>query len=87
MSSRDEELAAELVARCNDARRQLSEDMAAAGLRAEDGWRISESTRHRNGKTELVFRPIHRVLPSPGGMECIVSIDEPGLVIDSVCTT
>ena len=86
MQTRDDrKLAEELIARCDAARRQLSEDMAAAGLHAKDGWRISESMRYDNGRTELLFRPIHRVLPSPAGMECVVSIDEPGLVIESVC--
>jgi hypothetical protein len=86
MPSRDDQsLAAELFARCEAARRQLTEDMAAAGLYAKDGWRISESMRYDQGRTELLFRPIHRVLPSPPGMECVVSIDQPGLAIESAC--
>jgi hypothetical protein len=83
----DGKLASELIARCEAARRQLTADMAAQGLFAKDGWRIAEEVRSREGRTELFFRPIHRVLPSPPGLECIVSIDQPGRVIESVCTS
>ena len=84
-ASPDEELSAAFSAECNAAREHLRREMASRGLHERDGWRISESTRHVSGRTELVMRPVHRTLAAPAELECVVSIDEPGSSIESNC--
>lgn len=70
--------------RCAAARVHLLGEMERLGMRERDGWRIAESTRNVTGGSELVMRPIHRVLPTPDGVECVVRIEESG-VTDSHC--
>ena len=84
-SQRDSAIAALFSAKREEARATLRYHMDKRGLREGDGWRISESIRHREGKTELVLRPIHLRLDSPVDLECIVTIDEPGLAISTHC--
>jgi hypothetical protein len=84
MNTRDELLSREFGARCEDARAALRKHMAERGLRKEDGWRVHEFTRHVNGHTELVMRPIHSHLAAPD-LECLCIIDEPGSNVSSEC--
>ena len=81
----DSSLAAAFAAKCEEARRMLRGHMEARGLFEKDGWRINESIRHRQGRTELVLRPIHLRLDAPDGLECVVGIDEPGHKITADC--
>ena len=81
----DSALAAAFAAKCDEARLTLRGHMEARGLLEKDGWRINESIRHRQGRTELVMRPIHLRLDSPDGLECVVTIDEPGHTITAEC--
>lgn len=83
----DSTLAAAFAAKCEEARAMLRGHMEARGLFEKDGWRINESIRHRQGRTELVLRPIHLRLNAPEGLECVVGIDEPGHGITSDCQT
>ena len=83
----DASLAATFTAKCEEARLLLRKHMEARGLFEKDGWRINESIRHRQGRTELVMRPIHLRLNAPTGLECVVGIDEPGHTITADCET
>ena len=87
MTPRDEHLFAEFTSRCAEARGRLREHMAERGLRAEDGWRIHEFTRESDGQVQLVMRPVHSQLGSPGDLECNCTIDEPGSNISADCRT
>jgi len=78
MSTRDGDLSREFGLRCDEARAALQKHMAEHGLRIEDGWWIHEFTRHVEGHTELVMRPMHRRLTAPPELECICTIDEHG---------
>lgn len=82
---RDASLAAEFASRYAETRSLLLSKMEERGLLARDGWRIHESTRTRDGRTELVLRPMHAAHPIPEDLECVVSIDEPGTSIESHC--
>ena len=75
------------AARCEEARTSLRAHMEAAGLRAADGWRISEVIRPSRTGTELYMRPIHRYLDPPEGLECVVWIDTEGESIGMECDT
>lgn len=66
------------------ARAYLWREMNARGLFERDGWRIVETTRETANGTELVMRPMHRALPAPEGLECVVEIREDE-VIESHC--
>ena len=81
----DDALSVELTKRCVAARDHLRGEMLSLGLFPEEGWRIAEKTRFADGHTEIVFWPIHNHLPSPPGVECIVSIDESGESIRNTC--
>ena len=76
----DEALAAAALARITQAKRQLDELMAQAGLRSHEGWRMSEEIRSSVSGTVLVFRPIHRTHHS--GIEVTVEIDHTGRLIE-----
>ena len=84
--SSDEGLAAEFSARRAEAERFLWQEMQKLGLRKDDGWSISESTRDGSGGSELVLRPIHRTRTAPVGLECVVRIVELTKTIDSECS-
>lgn len=84
-NSQDSRIAALFSAKREEARSTLRYHMEKRGLREGDGWRISETIRHREGRTELVLRPIHLRLDPPPDLECIVTIDEPGLAISTHC--
>ena len=84
--SSDQELAAEFSARRAHAEAFLWREMRKLGLRAEDGWSITEITRDRGGGSELVLRPIHRTLTPPEGLECVVTISEERGAVDSECS-
>jgi hypothetical protein len=77
MAENDQALASNLAQRIADARASLESEMAAAGLRARDGWRIAEEVRHTVEGTDFIFRPIHMKLAHPE-MERRVSIDHEG---------
>lgn len=85
MSNKDTALAEAFAAKRDEAREKLRGHMRACGLLESDGWRINESVRHREGRTELVLRPIHLRLDTPPGLECVVTIDEPGHHITADC--
>ena len=72
---------ADLLARAFAAARERAQaylwaEMEKSGLRREDGWSIVETTREAQGGTQIVLRPMHRHLPAPEGLECIVGIAE-----------
>lgn len=81
----DEVLSIELTKRCQAARAFLYDEMSRLGLTPEAGWRIADKTRFVEGRTEIVFWPVHTHLPSPEGLECVVSIDESAKELDSTC--
>ena len=85
MPNLDDVLAAAFAAKRQQARVTLRGRMDRRGLLEKDGWRIDEAIRHREGRTELVLRPIHLRLPMPHDLECIVAIDEPGSNVTSDC--
>ena len=80
-------LAKVFAAKCDEARDTLRGHMNARGLWERDGWRITETVRHRHGRTELVLRPIHLRLDPPPNLECVVAIEEPGWDISADCVT
>src|SRR4051812_39665327 len=82
---RDHQLAEEFTAHRAKAHAHLRHEMDALGMTAAEGWRIAESTREVVGGLEMVLRPIHRYLPSPPGLECIVRIETPVEVVESEC--
>ena len=61
-------------------------EMARLNLTRADGWSIVEFTRERSGGTEIVMRPMHLTLPSPEGIECVVSVQEDSGDVGSHCT-
>ena len=79
-------MAAEFRNKVAAAREQLLAHMRAVGLRPEDGWRISETLRQLEGRTELVLWPVHRVHVAPESLRCVVTIDTPGVEIEMDCT-
>lgn len=81
----DEILAAQFSARRAEAEAYLRREMEKLGLFERDGWSIGEVTRERGGGSELVLKPIHRTLPSPEGVECVVRIREDEPSVDSHC--
>ena len=81
----DSTLAVQFAKKRDEARDTLRRHMEERGLAESDGWRITETIRHRNGRTELVLRPIHLRLDPPPGLECVVAIDEPGSRITADC--
>ncbi|HUJ01058.1 MAG TPA: hypothetical protein VLY46_12530, partial [Usitatibacter sp.] len=66
--AREHDLARTLAQRRAEARAHLHREMAALGLRVEDGWRIIETIRQNGTRTELYLRPIHLHLPTPEGL-------------------
>ena len=84
-TDRDAVLSIELTQRCEAARNYLYEEMRRLGLLPENGWRIVDKVRSVQGRTEIVFWPVHSHLPSPDGLECVVSIDESATEIESTC--
>lgn len=72
-----ESLAAEVVARLAEAKRELSERMHALGMSPANGWRVTEELRHTIRGTEWIFRPVHLREPSPD-LEVRVAIDHAG---------
>ena len=84
---RDELLVKEFRDKVAAARVQLLSHMRALGLRPEDGWRIGETLRQLDGKTELVLWPVHRLHVAPESLRCVVTIDTPGVDIEMDCTT
>lgn len=79
-------LAVEFSVKRLEARATLRKHMDERGLLEKDGWKIAEVLRQREGKTELVMRPIHLRLLPPDDLVCIVAIDDVGSQIDSTCT-
>lgn len=75
-----EVLATEVVRRIAAAKERLLADMAARGLKREDGWRIVEELRTTVGGTQFVFRPVHLRKDSPD-LEATVVIDTSGRAI------
>ena len=70
--------------RTKEARARLIALMAARGLFISDGWAIHDSVRERDGKLQLVLRPIHLRHDVPDDLECVVAIEESG-EIESHC--
>lgn len=83
--AKEEAISIELTRRCQAARSFLFGEMLRLGLLPEDGWRIADKTRLIKGRTEIVFWPVHSHLPSPAGLECVVSIDESSMEVDNTC--
>jgi hypothetical protein len=72
-----EALAAEVVTRLAEARRQLAAQMSAMGLGIANGWRVTEELKHTVRGTEWTFKPVHLREPSPP-LEVKVAIDHDG---------
>jgi hypothetical protein len=72
-----ESLAAEVVARLADAKRELAARMQEMGMTASTGWRVTEELRHTVAGTEWIFRPVHLREASPD-LEVRVAIDHGG---------
>ena len=72
-----ESLAAEVVARLQEAKRELVARMQGLGLSPASGWRITEELRHTVHGTEWIFRPVHLREPAPD-LEVRVAIDQSG---------
>jgi hypothetical protein len=53
------------------------------GLRARDGWKVTEVMREARGGTELVLRPLHLRLDAPDGLECVIWICGDSGAVDS----
>ena len=77
MQNQDEVLSAAIRARIEQARADVSAQMAALGLRQKDGWRIHEEMRSVLGGTQWVLRPVHIHRDAPG-VEAVVTIDASG---------
>ena len=82
----DDQLSAALSAEIAKAEAYLWSEMQRMGLRREDGWKITQSTRDGRGGSEIVLRPIHLRLPTPDGLECVVHIVESGTSVDTECS-
>ena len=80
----DEALSRELTCRRFAARGLLVAEMERQGLLAEHGWRVAEETRFVESCSQIVFRPVHPQLPSPG-LECVACIDEFGQEFRGFC--
>ncbi len=85
MDARDKSPSRQFALCYEEARETLRKHMAEHGLLEENGWWIYEFTRHLEGRTELVMRPMHRQLTALHDLECVVVIDEPGSNITSEC--
>lgn len=72
-----ESLAAEVVARLEQAKRELAARMQSKGMTSATGWRVTEELRHTVIGTEWIFRPVHLREPSPD-LEVRVAIDHGG---------
>lgn len=72
-----ESLAAEVVARLEQAKRELAIRMQSKGMTSATGWRVTEELRHTVTGTEWIFRPVHLREPSPD-LEVRVAIDHGG---------
>ena len=83
--NQDEILSVELTRRCEAARAFLYDEMFRLGLTRDAGWRIADKIRFVQGRTEIVFWPVHPHIASPKGLECVVSIDESATELDSTC--
>ena len=83
--SRTQHLARAMATERERAKDMLRDEMRGLGLREEDGWNIVEFTRDARGGTEIVLRPLHRQLPSPPGLECIVGIVEEDGTVHARC--
>ena len=81
----DIDLAHAFAARCEEARSNLRAHMRSRGLHPEEGWRIHEQVRQRDGRMMIVMTPIHLRLPSPSGLECNCAIHEPSGEASSDC--
>jgi hypothetical protein len=86
MRTEKEAIAAAIFAeRCVEARTHLRAEMERAGLHQSDGWDIVECIRQRDGRSEILMRPLHMRHPTPPDIECVVSIDSTDAAIDSEC--
>ena len=83
--SNDALVSARFASACGEARDHLRRQMEERGLHARDGWKIVETVRQVAGGSELVMRPLHMHLPSPGDLECVVTIDMASTSIDVDC--
>ncbi len=76
-----EDLAAQAVRRIAEAKEELLARMHALGLKAANGWRITEELRHTTTGTEWIFRPVHLREPSPD-LCTSVAIDHAGRPVE-----
>ena len=81
----DTDLSHAFAAECDEARMTLRSHMLQRGLHLEEGWRIHEQVRQRDGRMMIVMTPIHTRLPSPDGLECNCAIHEPSREVSSDC--
>ena len=87
MGAPDDRLSANLSAEIAKAEAYLWSEMEKLGMRREDGWAITQTTRDGRGGSEIVLRPIHMRLAAPDGLECVVHIVETGTSLGTECRT
>lgn len=85
MGTHDKDFAVRFAANRAMAEAVLRREMEALGLRASDGWKVTETMREARNGTELVLRPIHLRLESPPGLECVIWIHAEDGTVDVVC--
>ena len=81
----DDETARAFAERYVAARAHLRREMDELGLLEADGWLIAEHSREADGGSQVVLRPLHRHLPSPPGVECIVWVNQTGTSVEAEC--
>jgi len=79
------DLAREVHARLQAAKAHLRMIMEERGLHASDGWTIAESARETPAGTAIVLKPLHRRLPAPDDLECVISIHPDTAAVESNC--
>lgn len=72
-----EALAAQVVSRLAEARKELATQMGALGLGIANGWRVSEELKHTIHGTEWTLKPVHLREAAPP-LEVKVAIDHEG---------
>lgn len=78
-------LSAKFAEKLQHAHDYLRAEMRNLGLLEEDGWKIAEIIRERDGGSELVLRPVHLRLEPPDGLECVVWFIEQPARIGAEC--
>jgi hypothetical protein len=79
------DLAREVRARLDAAKAHLRMLMEERGLHASDGWAVVEFARETPDGMAIVLKPLHRRLPAPDDLECVISVRTDTAAVDSDC--